>query len=167
MRHIALITAVALIFGGCVTEPAETPTDDDDATLSWDPTPPEAPDGATFVAVLSCGLFAGPIDRTWIKTGDVWEEPAPGPEGPSLPIAEVQPCMQQGAKQLSWLDSGAIQFEAATWSHALQPSPTEDVWLGEGSPIGDPSDECLDGLAAAGLSLPVRFSLSLSEIRYP
>ena len=145
-------------------------TDDDDVAddLGWDPLAPNVVDGTTFVGVLSCGLFGGPFDRSWIKDGDAWNEPPPGPEGPTLPRPEVMPCIAQGDNRLTWhRTTGDIDFLSGGWEHAMQPVATENLWVGEGTPTEQPSPECLEGLEAVGLDLPVSFTLSLVELTAP
>ena len=165
--HRALLLFVFL--AGCPAEESldSTPFDDDDS-LAWDAAPPEdLPDGTLWRGVLSCGLFDAPVERSWLLQEGVWTVPGSGSEDSPRPRDEVIPCMESGPKTMTWAEDGQLSFEAAGWTHVMQPSTLANRWLGDGTPMHEPSRECVDGLAEIGLELPVGLSLTLTELETP
>ncbi len=139
----------------------------DDPNDGWDALPPHAADGSVIHAVITCGLLDGAHDKTFEKSGDIWREIASNGNGP---FGDLTPCMsrngggEHGDKWLRWDDEPSIYLNAAGLDHDLLPTDTTDRWIGGVSPMNEPSRECVDNLAARGLTFPVTMTLEVLSV---
>jgi hypothetical protein len=147
-------------------DPDNDPTQDDPSD-GWDALPPDAPDGSVIHAVITCGLLDGAHDKTFEKSGDVWFETASSGNGV---FEDLNPCMsrngggEHGDKWLRWDDEPSIYMNAAGLDHDLWPTDATDRWIGEVEPMNEPSRECVDNLAARGLTFPVTMTFEVLSV---
>jgi len=151
--------------------PGDDDDDDDTPDLGWEPMPLDAEVGAMWVGTFSCGMLDGEADIWMEMTADGWmqvgyqgDHPAADVVGQTYgtPYPElVGVCYSEGDRDPSvvWEDDGSFHFFNGNWDHHLRPTGLEGRWLGEVTPMFNPSEDCRDALDDLDLDIPVILNL--------
>jgi hypothetical protein len=153
----------------------------EDLLATWDWAPPDVPLDSVVVSTLECGLLEGPSAQYWGLTEDGWQagtwaehdffdlfDEEGNPLMAGAPQPGFVPCMRQSENRyVQWAADGHLLFYNADWTHDLDPSEAQGLWLGTVFPEWDVSQECLDGIASLGLEIPVPVAVRVYGVVLP
>jgi hypothetical protein len=152
--------------------------DDVDPGLDWEPLPVDAPTGAVWVGNFTCGMLRASSDfwmektpTGWRQTGRILGHPAmelisDEDSRPRGQIGEICFDRNNPDPSVEWVEDGSFHFFNGHWDHDLRPLPEEGRWLGQVSPMFNPSDACRAELESLGLTIPVTLTMTRLGIWY-
>jgi hypothetical protein len=158
-------------------DPEEVPTEEPD----WDWSEPEAPEGATVVALLGCGLLDADAAQYWELVDGEWQGGAFAEHDyfddfdesghalyDGVPYEELMPCLEATSdRRLHWDDDGTLRFYNGNWTHIFTPSDIEGLWMGEVYPNFEISEVCHDALEDLVIEVPVRATMEVFGVVLP